>query len=998
MASSTAITTFLRVRPAKSPSTYFEPPDASGVSVEVNVPAEAAQGFINNKRSHWKFSFNGVLDRDTSQEDVFDQVAQPVIESVMSGFNGTIFAYGQTGSGKTYTLTGGSSAYAERGIIPRTLSEVFRAIEADAEAEHTVRVSYLEIYNESGFDLLDPRQAAAAGRHGQMNQQGLSELARVQGVVEDDDGSVRLKGLSSHAVASEEAAINLLFLGDTNRAVSETTMNAASSRSHCIFTICVEARPHGSTTVRRSKLHLVDLAGSERVGKSGASGTTLSEAININSSLHFLEMVIMALHERQQKKGKKGEDRHVPYRNSMLTSVLRDSLGGNCKTVMVATVHPSSTHTDESISTCKFAQRVAQVKNEVSRNEVVDHAALVARLKEENRALREAGGFTDDDAKKSLSAEELSSLHQEVRSFLASDDPEATVNWGKGKKAARVRHAMWILKGLLLEGWRPHHAPSAEAWTVGLQQRAVSGGGGDGGGEGGGGDGGGGDGGGGGRSLSSDTKDWGGRDDAGPDGDTRTGGEHAAVSDADTDAVARRRELLRRAPDAPTPTPAMLAQEGEQLRVAEHAFALYTSVYAHGQALAARQREAKLAYRQAVERAQSLGHSLRVARETVSQAKASVEQRRVSVAVASVLPAEAGYEWHVDGIMQQGSAVGGGASGGGAGAACGGGEGGSSGEGGRPSDPEELRLCAGLQQAKSKYHSLAEELKRLKGQCTALQSRAESLQAASEQSFKLWWPLACDERGVLPPSNAAMAAAATPRGEASAGAAPPAERWAERSPHAADGADGGASSGGGGGGGGGGAQSASAWAAMLNDPEAALAEFRANHWERDKASSRDELKRQLNEAYAGAKEAGERLARKRTVVSELKNVITSHEAAAGGAAALPHDSDVGRLRAQLQMETTMYKGTVGALKELKAEIESLQSALAKSQSGLAKDFQRWHDAALAEIKSGRPSARGGAPGAAAAKRAGGGGARAPPGSSSLRDRTNDDGMRVLDLS
>ena len=207
MASSTAITTFLRVRPAKTTASYFEPPDSSGTSVEVTVPADAAQGFVNNKRSHWKFSFNGVIDRDTSQEDVFERVAQPVIESVMSGFNGTIFAYGQTGSGKTYTLTGGSTAYAERGIIPRTLSEVFRAIEADAEAEHTVRVSYLEIYNESGFDLLDPRQAAAAGRHGQINSQALSELARVQGVVEDDDGSVRLKGLSSHVVASEEAAI-----------------------------------------------------------------------------------------------------------------------------------------------------------------------------------------------------------------------------------------------------------------------------------------------------------------------------------------------------------------------------------------------------------------------------------------------------------------------------------------------------------------------------------------------------------------------------------------------------------------------------------------------------------------------------------------------------------------------------------------------------------------------------------------------------------------------
>ena len=318
---STAISTFLRLRPTKAPS-YFDDVAPEATTVDVDVPEDQRLGFINNKRSHWKFAFSGVIEQRASQDEVFERVAQPVVESVMQGFNGTIFAYGQTGSGKTYTLTGGPDSFAERGIIPRTLTEVFRAVEAQqGEAEHTVRVSYLEIYNEHGFDLLDPRQAAAAGKHAQLGGTpgALGQLARVKGVVEDDDGSVRLQGLSSHAVASEEAAINLLFLGDTNRAVSETTMNAVSSRSHCVFTIQVEARPHGSTTVRRSKLHLVDLAGSERVGKSGASGATLTEALNINGSLHFLELVILALHEKQKK-----SERHVPYRNPMLTSVLRD--------------------------------------------------------------------------------------------------------------------------------------------------------------------------------------------------------------------------------------------------------------------------------------------------------------------------------------------------------------------------------------------------------------------------------------------------------------------------------------------------------------------------------------------------------------------------------------------------------------------------------------------------------------------------------------------------
>ena len=251
---------------------------------------------------------------------------------------------------------------------------------------------------------------------------------------EDDDGSVHLKGLSKHAVGSEEAALNLLFVGDTNRAVSETSMNAVSSRSHCIFTVAIESRPHGTDRIRRAKLHLVDLAGSERVGKSGASGTTLIEARNINQSLHYLEMVIMALHEKDTS-----SRMHIPYRNSMLTSVLRDSLGGNCKTVMVATVHPAAAHTDESISTCRFAQRVAQIKNEVSLNEEVDQDVLIQRLKEENRKLREGAAF-DDEKNAQLTAGELQQLHSAVRAFLSDVDPTATLVWGpKGKRAAKVR-------------------------------------------------------------------------------------------------------------------------------------------------------------------------------------------------------------------------------------------------------------------------------------------------------------------------------------------------------------------------------------------------------------------------------------------------------------------------------------------------------------------------------------------------------------------------------
>ena len=176
-----------------------------------------------------------------------------------------------------------------------------------------MRISYLEIYLEAGYDLLDPSHET----------KGLEDLPKVT-MQEDEDGRTHLRNLSAQVARSEEEALNLLFMGDTNRVISETPMNEASSRSHCIFTIGIDARRAGSDVVRRSKLHLVDLAGSERAKKTGIEGTVFKEARYINLSLHYLEQVIIALQEKQK---------YVPYRNSMMTSVLRDSLGGNCKTV-----------------------------------------------------------------------------------------------------------------------------------------------------------------------------------------------------------------------------------------------------------------------------------------------------------------------------------------------------------------------------------------------------------------------------------------------------------------------------------------------------------------------------------------------------------------------------------------------------------------------------------------------------------------------------------------
>lgn len=359
------IKVFCRWRPSRRPSPFFRIDHDASV-VEFNIPPDVDRDAINATRGvTQKYKFDDVIDGDASQDEVFSIVAREAVDSALEGFNSTIFAYGQTGSGKTFTITGGAERYQDRGIIPRALQRVFTAVKERPSMQYRAYISYLEIYNEVGYDLLDPSAESKA----------LEELPRVT-LMEDEEGAVHLRGLSMHPVVSEEEALNLLFLGDTNRAIAETPMNMASSRSHCIFTVSLESRKDGSSVVRRSKLHLVDLAGSERVHKTNASGQLFREATHINKSLHFLELVIVALYEAR-KHGRL----HVPYRNSMMTSVLRDSLGGNCKTTMVATINPEPEHTDESISTCRFAQRVARVTNEASVNEETDPVLIVKALK-----------------------------------------------------------------------------------------------------------------------------------------------------------------------------------------------------------------------------------------------------------------------------------------------------------------------------------------------------------------------------------------------------------------------------------------------------------------------------------------------------------------------------------------------------------------------------------------------------------------------------------------
>ncbi|KAM5166095.1 kinesin-like protein KIF6 [Callospermophilus lateralis] len=424
---------FARVKPParKQQSGIYSIDDDENLtpSLEIIIPRDLADGFVNNKRESYKFIFQRIFDQDAKQEIIFENIAKPVAESVLAGYNGTIFAYGQTGSGKTFTITGGAERYSDRGIIPRTLSYIFEQLQKDSSKIYTTHISYLEIYNECGYDLLDPRHEASR----------LEDLPKVT-LLEDTDQNIHLKNLSLHQATNEEEALNLLFLGDTNRMIAETPMNQASTRSHCIFTIHLSSKEPGSATVRHAKLHLVDLAGSERVAKSGVGGQLLTEAKYINLSLHYLEQVIIALSEKNRS--------HIPYRNSMMTSVLRDSLGGNCMTTMIATLSLEKRNIDESISTCRFAQRVALIKNEAVLNEEIDPRSMIICLQKEIQELKdELALVTGEQRTEALTEAELLQLEKLITSFLEDQDPQSRLEVGADMR--KIHHCFHHLKKLL---------------------------------------------------------------------------------------------------------------------------------------------------------------------------------------------------------------------------------------------------------------------------------------------------------------------------------------------------------------------------------------------------------------------------------------------------------------------------------------------------------------------------------------------------------------------
>eukprot|EP01083_Nonionella_stella_P054927 144964_1 len=363
------IRVFARIRPPTDEEGEFNVSTEKD-TLKLDLSISDHTNIVDNTRTAFSFAFDFVFSKDASQDEVFQHTTVPIIEDVINGYNGTLFAYGQTGSGKTYTLTGGKT-YNNRGIMPRALKMIFDRIVDESEYVFSVRVSYLEIYGNVGYDLLSRNSSQA----------DLSSLPKVH-LREDEFNTFNPvdNSLKSIVVPDQNAALNQLFVGDTNRVMCRTPSNDTSTRSHCIFTIYIESREAHGDKIRNSKLHFVDLAGSERVSKTGVSGRILEEVKFINSSLHHLARVIVALQDN---------DSHIPYRDSMLTKFLKDSLGGNCKTTMISTVSINKLHIDESISTCRFAQRVAKIQNLPTINEVVDPYVVIEELRSEIKILKQ---------------------------------------------------------------------------------------------------------------------------------------------------------------------------------------------------------------------------------------------------------------------------------------------------------------------------------------------------------------------------------------------------------------------------------------------------------------------------------------------------------------------------------------------------------------------------------------------------------------------------------
>uniref|UniRef100_A0A667YAH3 Kinesin-like protein n=1 Tax=Myripristis murdjan TaxID=586833 RepID=A0A667YAH3_9TELE len=360
-------------------------------------------GGVNDKASRKTYTFDMVFGPAAKQIDVYRSVVCSILDEVIMGYNCTVFAYGQTGTGKTFTMEGerspdGQFTWEEdplAGIIPRTLHQIFEKLSENG-TEFSIKVSLLEIYNEELFDLLSPSEDVSE------RLQLFDDPRNKRGVV--------VKGLEEVTVHNKDEVYQILERGAAKRKTASTLMNAYSSRSHSVFSVTIHMKEitlDGEELVKIGKLNLVDLAGSENIGRSGAVDKRAREAGNINQSLLTLGRVITALVEKRP---------HVPYRESKLTRILQDSLGGRTKTSIIATVSPSSSNLEETLSTLEYASRAKNIMNKPEVNQKLTKRTLIKEYTEEIERLKRDLAATRDKNGVYLSAENYDNMSGQITS------------------------------------------------------------------------------------------------------------------------------------------------------------------------------------------------------------------------------------------------------------------------------------------------------------------------------------------------------------------------------------------------------------------------------------------------------------------------------------------------------------------------------------------------------------------------------------------------------
>ncbi|KAH9532915.1 hypothetical protein CY35_18G024400 [Sphagnum magellanicum] len=362
----------LRMRPSSKPSAalHFDETKAM-VRIDVQKKQSNVGGPPRSYTDQIVFSLDSVI-QTTNQETVFDSCAKQLVEDVLQGYHGTIMTYGQVGSGKTFTMTGDMKVYAHRGIAPRAMHRIFQEKETKPEAGIRVQMSYVEVYNEGIYDLLQTRGEPAGSL-----------------MILEENGLVELRGLTKMPVENEAEALKLYFEGEKLRSYSDHSLNQMSSRSHCVLTLYIERRTGIRTLqdVTVAKLNLVDLAGNERVKKtSDYRGRLRREAMAINKSLTFLEQTVYALRLGQG---------YIPFRQSRLTTLLKESLGGNCKTILIVCAWPEDYFLDETIGSLRFAQRVKLLRTTAIINKKLDSAGTERRYAKEIIELRQELALKD---------------------------------------------------------------------------------------------------------------------------------------------------------------------------------------------------------------------------------------------------------------------------------------------------------------------------------------------------------------------------------------------------------------------------------------------------------------------------------------------------------------------------------------------------------------------------------------------------------------------------